>query len=90
MEGFIRIDTVRVYNVDYKEYLGPDWKPEWEGASTIVSNHSTWLDGIFATYQYCCRMTIQAKVVNKYPFATRIANTMGAIAIQRVGNDSKE
>jgi hypothetical protein len=25
--------------VDYAQYLGPDWKPVYEGASTIVGNH---------------------------------------------------
>jgi hypothetical protein len=31
-------------NVDYSEYLGPDWKPSYEGAGIQVSNHSGWLD----------------------------------------------
>lgn len=31
--------------VDYKKYLGPTWKnPEFDGASTVVSNHSSWID----------------------------------------------
>ena len=29
--------------VDYSKYLGPDWKPEYEGTSTIVCNHSSWM-----------------------------------------------
>ncbi len=24
---------------DYSKYLGPDWKPTYEGASTLISNH---------------------------------------------------
>ena len=29
---------------DYKKYLGPEWKPVYEGASTVVANHSSWID----------------------------------------------
>ena len=25
--------------VDYSKYLGPDWTPKYEGASTLISNH---------------------------------------------------
>jgi hypothetical protein len=28
---------------DYSPYLGPDFKPEYEGASTIIGNHASWL-----------------------------------------------
>ena len=30
--------------VDYSKWLGPDWKPHYDGASMIVSNHSGWYD----------------------------------------------
>lgn len=33
---------------DWKKYLGPDWKPTFQGASTLVSNHAGWYDT--ATY----------------------------------------
>ena len=40
-----------VYNVkqtqiayDYKKWLGPDWKPTYEGYGIQVSNHISWLD----------------------------------------------
>ncbi len=29
---------------DWKKYLGPDWVPKYEGASTLGSNHSCWTD----------------------------------------------
>jgi hypothetical protein len=28
----------------YKEYLGPDWKPKWEGAPTYIQNHTSMAD----------------------------------------------
>ena len=30
--------------VDYSKYLGPDWKPYFTGASTILANHSSYND----------------------------------------------
>lgn len=35
--------------VDYKKYLGPEWTPTYEGASTIVANHSSWVDILLIT-----------------------------------------
>ena len=32
--------------IDYTEYLGANWKAEWAGASTIVSNHQSYFDTI--------------------------------------------
>jgi len=32
------------HKVCYKKYLGPDWKEEWGGASTKMSNHTSFLD----------------------------------------------
>lgn len=31
-------------NVDYRKYFGPDWKATYENASTIIGNHSSWID----------------------------------------------
>ena len=56
MRVFIRIFGVsscstRRPEVDYKKWLGPDWKPTYEGASMIVSNHQTWTD-IFNSFLF--------------------------------------
>jgi hypothetical protein len=32
------------FEYDYSEYLGPDWKPYYENAGSIVSNHQSFLD----------------------------------------------
>jgi hypothetical protein len=29
--------------IDYSVYLGPDWEPSYENASTYVVNHSIWI-----------------------------------------------
>ena len=39
-------------DIDYSEYLAPDWKKEYEGASTLVSNHVSWFDTCFAIVYY--------------------------------------
>ena len=50
--------SVKKENVDYKKYLGPDWKPTDRLPSTIVANHSVWLD-IFMFF-----------VIKRYPMFT--------------------
>ena len=40
--------------VDYSEYLGPDWKPDYEkkGTATVISTHSSFADtAMHAMYQ---------------------------------------
>ena len=44
VSGIIWIDIERP-EVDYREYLGPDWTPSYEGASTLLFNHSSWMVG---------------------------------------------
>jgi len=41
---WVTFDYVSTEEGDYRKWLGPDWKPEWTGASTIVSNHVCWMD----------------------------------------------
>jgi 1-acyl-sn-glycerol-3-phosphate acyltransferase len=57
--------------VDYTKYLGPGWKPEYEGASTLVANHSSWLDicliTIFKFPSFTPKMGIK-----KWPFIGEI------------------
>ena len=47
--GFTSLTTSKS-DIDYKKYLGPDWTPEWEGASTLVCNHTSWIDILVAVY----------------------------------------
>ena len=48
--GFWWIDYDYDKTVDYREYLGPDWKPKFEGAFIYVSNHIGFSDVMVATY----------------------------------------
>ena len=40
------IHVERPENVCYKEYLGPDWKADYDGmrCGTVISNHGAFLD----------------------------------------------
>ena len=54
LAGIIRIDNRRAYSICYKKYLGPNHKTEWDGASTVISNHpNKWLDLFFACSEFC-------------------------------------
>ena len=37
----------------YKKYLGPDWKPKYSGAPTLISNHRSWTDITIGVGQFC-------------------------------------
>ena len=37
--------------VDYSKWLGPDWKPTYDGASMLVSNHTSWNE-MFNTFLF--------------------------------------
>lgn len=37
--------------VDYSKWLGPDWKPTYEGATIYISNHQSWYD-IFMAFLF--------------------------------------
>mmetsp|Transcript_16442 Transcript_16442/g.27893 ORF Transcript_16442/g.27893 Transcript_16442/m.27893 type:complete len:219 (-) Transcript_16442:634-1290(-) len=42
--GLIKVEYVSSGEGDYSKWLGEDWEPEWTGASTLISNHVSWLD----------------------------------------------
>jgi len=43
--------TTRRPKVDYSKWLGPDWKPTYEGASMLISNHTGFIE-IFMTFLF--------------------------------------
>lgn len=52
LTGYMGIDTEHDEKIDYKEYLGPDWKAEWDGAPTIIANHTSWLDIMYQIHLF--------------------------------------
>jgi 1-acyl-sn-glycerol-3-phosphate acyltransferase len=59
--------------VDYKPYLGPDWVPTYEGASTIVANHSGWCDIVLITLMKFPSFTPKLGIKN-WPFIGQICD----------------
>ena len=41
--GYSKFELKRK-DVCYKKYLGPDWKPKYSGAPTLIANHRSWCD----------------------------------------------
>ena len=68
----------------YKKYLGPDWIPEWSGASTLVCNHSAWYDGAISIYHYYPAMSV-LETLKWYPFAGKFLMAINTVFIKRVG-----
>jgi len=42
--NLISLENNQRTDVCYKQYLGPEWAATFEGAGTLVSNHSSWID----------------------------------------------
>ena len=65
--GFYKIEYEYDSNIDYKEYLGPDWKAEWTGAATHVGNHICFLDIMVMTWRlypsFIARSTVKETLV---------------------------
>lgn len=59
----------------YKKWLGPDWVPTYEGASTIVSNHTTWMDILIGMWLWMPSFTSQS-YIRKYPGVGKISDCL--------------
>jgi 1-acyl-sn-glycerol-3-phosphate acyltransferase len=91
MGGYMTYTTEQA-EVDYSEYLGvkgKDWKVEYKGASTLVSNHVSWFDTAFAIFYYFPVLTARASIADT-PFIGSVFKAMGTIFIARAGKDAKE
>jgi 1-acyl-sn-glycerol-3-phosphate acyltransferase len=70
--------------MDYSKYLGPDWKPEYKGAASLVSNHSGWLD--ILTLFYVKKPSLVSKEgVKKWPIVGLVAQAIGTYFLDRAG-----
>lgn len=87
--GFWRIEYDYDRSIDYKEYLGPDWKQEWEGACIHVANHVGFIDVMVATY-YLYPSFIARSTVKDNFFLRKIGEAARCLYVQRIGEGSKE
>ena len=60
-------------NKDYKKYLGPDWTPKFEGASSYVCNHSCWLDILICNFAKDFPVFTPKIGIKKWPVVGTIA-----------------
>ena len=50
--GYFWIEIEKDQDVCYKQYLGPDWTPQWTGAPTMVQNHTSICDGFIGNLNH--------------------------------------
>jgi 1-acyl-sn-glycerol-3-phosphate acyltransferase len=83
LSGYMWIDCQKDTNIDYKEYLGPDWKAEWEGAPTYIANHTSFLDIMYMVTLVFPGFVARASVKTS-PGVGALATLLGSVYINRV------
>ena len=76
--------TFKRPKVDYSEWLGPDWKPSYEGATMIISNHQSWYE-VFMTFFFVRPMPgfIAKSSVKNVPSVGMVATAIGSVYLDR-------
>lgn len=89
--SFVRMKKHNVVHCDYSEYLGPDYLKTQQlpkKASTIVSNHSSWLDSLILIFN--CYPGFAAKIeTKKIPILRECIQNLQSIYISRGGTDKQ-
>ena len=75
--------------VDYKKYLGEDWKASYDNPGSIVSNHQAWLDIMMHMNRQPPSHVAKASI-KKVPFIGYIADYCGCLFIDRGSKDQKK
>lgn len=79
--GVIWISQEKV-KYDYSKYLGPDWKLSFDNPSTIVENHSCWLDILTSIYLKFPGFAAKEGIRN-WPFCAAIAHGNSTFYLNR-------
>ena len=74
--------------ISYKKYLGPDWKPEYDGAGSIVTNHQSWMD-ILVLMCYQPPSFVAKGSVRDVPFVGKIAEICGCLFFDRSSKEER-
>mmetsp|Transcript_1278 Transcript_1278/g.1723 ORF Transcript_1278/g.1723 Transcript_1278/m.1723 type:complete len:94 (+) Transcript_1278:358-639(+) len=74
--------------VDYSKWLGPDWKPNYEGATMMVANHQSWYD-IFSPFLFVRPMPgfVAKDSIKTVPSVGAIATAIGSVFLDRRDKD---
>ena len=85
VSGLVWIKTEYMEDVNYKKWLGPDWKPEWTGSGTLVANHiNGHLDVLSAMCIFYPAFAAKKSMKN-FPFVGTILHANDPILIDRQG-----
>lgn len=76
--------------VDYSKWLGPDWKPTYDGATMVISNHQGWFE-IFATFIFVRPMPgfIAKGGVKTVPSIGTACQAVGSVFIDRRDRENR-
>jgi 1-acyl-sn-glycerol-3-phosphate acyltransferase len=81
LAGYTSLETSETF-VDYSPYLGPEWVANYSGASTLISNHTSWMDSLTAIILYF--PTFVARSTGKtMPIIGNIMDAMSTIWIEQ-------
>lgn len=86
--GVVWIDVEKPL-ISYKEYLGPEWTPTYEGTSTLVFNHSSWVD-ILVGMWWNLPSFLSKNGVKSYPGVGIIAESIQCVFLNRVGTKEEK
>jgi len=82
--------STRRPKVDYSKWLGPDWKPKYEGASMLISNHTGFIE-IFLTFIFIRPMPgfIAKNLMKTIPSVGLIATAVGTLFMDRTDKKNR-
>ena len=76
--------------VDYSKWLGPDWKPTYDGHTMVVSNHISYID-VFIIFMYIRPMPgfIAKSSIRSVPSVGMQATACGSLFLDRRDKSQK-
>ena len=87
--GIYWLKVELVESADYTKWLGPEWKPQWRGAGTLVANHVSWLDIVMA-YGYFFPAFVSKRSVEKMPGVKTIMAAIDGLFVDRAGTKEEK
>jgi len=76
-------------DADYRQWLGPDWKPNWGNSGTIICNHVSWID-IVVGIAYFYPSFVAKSSVKKYAGVGIIAQAFDCLFLDRAGTKEEK
>ena len=76
-------------HIDYSEYLGPDWKADWDEAPIVIGGpHTSWIDDALGALMYYPSFVARHSVKKMFAINV-ISDSLNCIYIDRFGKDAK-